>query len=73
VVNKAIDMELQYKIPAQTLPVDRQQWDKLISMQKYLGNVGGTLSYSDVIDNTFSNKAVKTAVAGADVTVAGSK
>ena len=73
VVNKAIDMELQYKIPAQTLPVDRQQWDKLISMQKYLGNVGGTLSYNDVIDNTFSNKAVKTAVAGADVTVAGSK
>jgi NitT/TauT family transport system substrate-binding protein len=73
VVNKAIDMELQYKIPAQTLPVDRQQWDKLISMQKYLGNVQGTLSYSDVIDNTFSSKAVTTAVAGAGVTVAGSK
>jgi NitT/TauT family transport system substrate-binding protein len=73
VVNKAIDMELQYKIPAQTLPVDRQQWDKLISMQKYLGNVQGTLSYNDVIDNTFSSKAVKTAVAGAGVTVAGSK
>jgi NitT/TauT family transport system substrate-binding protein len=73
VVNKAIDMELQYKIPAQTLPVDRQQWDKLISMQKYLGNVQGTLTYNDVIDNTFSNKAVKTAVADTGVTVAGSK
>jgi NitT/TauT family transport system substrate-binding protein len=42
-------------------------------MQKYLGNVQGTLAYSDVIDNTFSNKAAKTAAAGAGVTVAVSK
>jgi NitT/TauT family transport system substrate-binding protein len=60
VVNKAIDMELQYKIPAQTIPVDQQQWGKLMSMQKYLGNVKGTLSYHDVIDDTFASKAVKT-------------
>ena len=30
VVNKAIDAELQYKIPAQSVPVDRAQWDNLI-------------------------------------------
>jgi NitT/TauT family transport system substrate-binding protein len=35
--------------------------------------VQGTLSYNDVIDNSFSDKAVKTAVADEGVTVAGSK
>jgi NitT/TauT family transport system substrate-binding protein len=66
VVNRAIDMELQYKIPAQAVPVEQTQWDKLIAMQKYLGNVKGSLSFNDVIDNSFARKAV-TSVAGAPV------
>jgi NitT/TauT family transport system substrate-binding protein len=70
VVNKAIDMELQYKIPAQTLPVDQAQWEKLMAMQKYLGNVKGSLTFHEVIDNSFATKAVKTVSAGGGVTVA---
>jgi NitT/TauT family transport system substrate-binding protein len=70
VVNKAIDMELQYKIPAQTTLVEPKQWEKLIAMQKYLGNVKGSLTFKDVIDNSFASKAVKTAAAGAGVPVA---
>jgi NitT/TauT family transport system substrate-binding protein len=66
VVNRAIDMELQYKIPAQAVPVEQTQWDKLIAMQKYLGNVKGSLSFNDVIDNSFARKAV-TSVAGVPV------
>jgi NitT/TauT family transport system substrate-binding protein len=70
VVNKAIDMELEYKIPAQTLSVDETQWEKLMSMQKYLGNVKGSLSFKDVVDNSYATKAVKTATAGAGMAVA---
>jgi NitT/TauT family transport system substrate-binding protein len=64
VVNKAIDMELQYKIPAQTVSVDQKQWANLMKMQKYLGNVQASVSFKDVIDNSFADKAAKTAAAG---------
>jgi NitT/TauT family transport system substrate-binding protein len=64
VVNKAIDMELQYKIPAQTIPVDQKQWANLMKMQKYLGNVQASVSFKDVIDNSFADKAAKLAAAG---------
>jgi NitT/TauT family transport system substrate-binding protein len=73
VVNKAIDMELQYKIPAQTLSVEQAQWEKLMAMQKYLGNVQASLTYKDVIDNSFAAKAVKTVTAAGGVTVAEAK
>jgi NitT/TauT family transport system substrate-binding protein len=59
VVNKAIDMELQYKIPAQTVKVDKTQWENLIGMQKYLGNVKGTLSYTQIVNNSYADKAIK--------------
>lgn len=65
VVNRAIDMELQYKIPAQTIPVDEKQWQNLMSMQKYLGNVKATTPFDSVVDNRFADRAVKDANAGA--------
>jgi len=65
VVNRAIDMELQYKIPAQTIPVDEKQWQNLMSMQKYLGNVKATTPFASVIDNRYAERAVKEANAAA--------
>lgn len=64
VVNKAIDMQLEFKIPAQTVKVDPKQWENLIKMQKYLGNVKGTIPFSEMIDNSYAEKAAKMAAAG---------
>lgn len=58
VVNKAIDAQLQFKIPAESVIVDRDQWDNLISMQKYLGNIQGTIAFEDIIDNSYAEKAI---------------
>lgn len=58
VVNRAIDMELEYKIPAQSVTVEATQWTNLMTMQKYLGNVKGSLAFNDVIDNSYADKAV---------------
>jgi NitT/TauT family transport system substrate-binding protein len=59
VVNKAIDAELKYKIPAQSVPVDRAQWDNLIKMQVYLKNIKGTTTFAQIVDNSFAKKAMK--------------
>jgi len=34
VVDKAIDAEIEYKIPAESVLVDRKQWDNLMAMQR---------------------------------------
>lgn len=60
VVNKAIEMQFEFKIPAQSVRVDEKQWANLITMQKYLGNVKGTIAFKDMIDNSYAEKAVKT-------------
>jgi NitT/TauT family transport system substrate-binding protein len=60
VVNKAIDMQFEYKIPAQSVRVDPKQWENLIAMQKYLGNVKGTIPFDSMIDNSYADKAAKT-------------
>jgi NitT/TauT family transport system substrate-binding protein len=60
VVNKAIEMQFEFKIPAQTVKVDETQWTNLISMQKYLGNIKGTIPFKDIIDNSFAEKAAAT-------------
>jgi NitT/TauT family transport system substrate-binding protein len=57
VVNKAIDMELEFKIPAQSVKTDPKQWENLIKMQKYLGNVKGSIPFKDIIDNSYADKA----------------
>lgn len=61
VVDAAIDAELKYLIPAQTVVTKEDEWANLMDMQKYLGNIKGTVSYADIIDNSFADKAVKTA------------
>lgn len=60
VVNKAIEMQFEFKIPAQSVKVDQKQWENLIAMQKYLGNVKGTIPFKDMIDNSYAEKAAKT-------------
>jgi len=57
VVDKAIDMQLEFKIPAQSVKTDPKQWENLIAMQKYLGNVKGSIAFKDIIDNSYADKA----------------
>jgi NitT/TauT family transport system substrate-binding protein len=57
VVDKAIDMQLEFKIPAQTVKTDPKQWENLMTMQKYLGNVKGSIPFKDIIDNSYADKA----------------
>ena len=58
VVNAAIDAQLKYRVPAETVVIDRAQWATMINMHKYLGNIEGTLSFDDIVDNSFAEKAV---------------
>jgi NitT/TauT family transport system substrate-binding protein len=58
VVDRAIDAELQYRIPSQSVVVDRTQWDNLLQMQVYLKNIKGTTTFAQVVDNSFADKAV---------------
>ena len=55
--DSAIDAELKYRIPSQSVVVDKMQWDKLIDMQVYLKNIKGTTTFDQIVDNTFANKA----------------
>ncbi|MEZ5933889.1 MAG: ABC transporter substrate-binding protein [Alphaproteobacteria bacterium] len=59
VVDAAIDAELEYLIPAQSVVTKEDQWGNLIDMQIYLGNVKGEVPFEEIIDNSFAEKAVK--------------
>jgi NitT/TauT family transport system substrate-binding protein len=59
VVDAAIDAQLEYLIPAQSVVVKEDQWQNLIDMQIYLGNVKGTIPFDEIIDNSFAENAVK--------------
>jgi NitT/TauT family transport system substrate-binding protein len=59
VADKAIDMQLEFKIPAQSVKTDPKQWENLIKMQIYLKNVKGTIPFKDIIDNSYAEKAIK--------------
>jgi NitT/TauT family transport system substrate-binding protein len=59
VVEAAIDAQLEYRIPAETVVVQRDQWDNLMDMQVYLKNVEGSVPFEEVIDNSFALEAVK--------------
>jgi NitT/TauT family transport system substrate-binding protein len=59
VVDKAIDAELKYLIPAQSVKTKEDQWKNLMDMQLYLKNIKGTVPFSAVIDNSFADKAIK--------------
>jgi NitT/TauT family transport system substrate-binding protein len=62
VVDKAIDAEIKYKIPAATVVTQSDEWNKLMEMQKFLGNVKYSIPMDQVVDNSFAYKAVKDAV-----------
>ncbi|QIB33544.1 ABC transporter substrate-binding protein [Ancylobacter pratisalsi] len=59
VVDKAIDAELKYLIPAQSVITKKDQWQNLMDMQLYLKNIKGTVSFDEIIDNSFAEKAIK--------------
>jgi NitT/TauT family transport system substrate-binding protein len=58
VVDKAIDAELKYLIPAQSVVTKQDQWKNLMEMQVYLGNAKGSIPFDQIIDNSFADKAV---------------
>jgi NitT/TauT family transport system substrate-binding protein len=58
VVDAAIDAQLEYRIPAESVVVQRDQWDNLMDMQVYLGNVKGDIPFDEIIDNSFAERAV---------------
>jgi NitT/TauT family transport system substrate-binding protein len=62
VADKAIDAEITYKIPAATVVTQKDEWDNLMAMQKFLGNVKYSIPMDQVVDNSFADKAVKDAV-----------
>jgi NitT/TauT family transport system substrate-binding protein len=58
VVDKAIDAELKFLIPAQSVITKKDQWANLMEMQVYLGNAKGSVKFDDIIDNSFAEKAI---------------
>lgn len=58
VVDKAIDAELKYLIPAQSVITKPDQWKNLMDMQIYLGNAKGSIPFEQIIDNSFAEKAI---------------
>jgi NitT/TauT family transport system substrate-binding protein len=58
VVDKAIDAELKYLIPAQSVITKEDQWKNLMDMQVYLGNAKGSIPFDQIIDNSFAQKAI---------------
>jgi NitT/TauT family transport system substrate-binding protein len=59
VVDAAIEAELKYLIPAQSVITKQDQWANLMDMQVYLGNAKGTVPFDKIIDNSFAEKAIK--------------
>jgi NitT/TauT family transport system substrate-binding protein len=57
VVDTSIDQLLKDKIVAQSVYVERAQWENLIKMQIYLKNVRGLETYEQMVDNRFAEKA----------------
>ena len=58
VVDAAIDAQLEFRIPAESVITQRDQWDNLMEMQVYLGNVQGSLPFEEIIDNSFAENAI---------------
>jgi len=58
VVDAAIDAELKFKIPAESVITKPDQWKNLMDMQIYLGNAKGSIPFDQIIDNSFAEKAI---------------
>ena len=61
VVDAAVDAELKYKIPAESVITKPDQWKNLMDMQIYLGNAKGSVPFDQIIDNSFAEKAIAAA------------
>jgi len=61
VVDAAVDAELKYKIPAESVITKADQWKNLMDMQIYLGNAKGSVPFDQIIDNSFAEKAIAAA------------
>lgn len=61
IVDKAIDAQIKYQIPAATVVTQSDGWNKLMEMQKFLGNVKYSIPMDQVIDNSYAEKAVQNA------------
>jgi NitT/TauT family transport system substrate-binding protein len=61
VVDAAIDSELKFKIPAESVITKPDQWKNLMDMQIYLGNAKGSIPFDQIVDNSFAEKAIATA------------
>ena len=57
VIDSAIDTELKYRIPSESVIVDKAQWANLMKMQVYLKNIKGTTTFDQIVDNSFARKA----------------
>jgi NitT/TauT family transport system substrate-binding protein len=57
VVDTSIDQLLKDRIVAQSVFVERDQWENLIKMQIYLKNVRGTETFEQMVDDRFAAKA----------------
>ena len=55
VVDKAIDAELKYLIPAQSVVTKPDQWKNLMDMQVYLATPG-SVPFDQIIDNSFQRE-----------------
>lgn len=59
VVDTSIDQLTKDRIVAQHVYVERAQWENLIKMQIYLKNVRGTVTFEQMVDDTFAENARK--------------
>ena len=57
IVDRAIDAQIKYQIPAATVVTQADAWNKLMEMQKFLGNVKYSIPMDQVIDNSYAEKA----------------
>jgi NitT/TauT family transport system substrate-binding protein len=57
VVDTSIDQLLKDHIVAQSVYVERDQWENLIKMQIYLKNVRGIETFEQMVDDRFAQKA----------------
>jgi NitT/TauT family transport system substrate-binding protein len=57
VVDAAIQREIDNHIPSDSTVVQQGGWDQLMKMGHQLGNCSCNLAFSDIVDNSFAEKA----------------
>ncbi|MGW3624023.1 ABC transporter substrate-binding protein [Streptomyces sp. NPDC000880] len=57
VIDAAIQRELDNGIPSKTLVVPQAGWNKLMDLGRKLGNCSCDISFGEIVDNSFAQKA----------------